>query len=181
MNPVKQLFKHSKPVIRAFEYPDLEVGFSGDLPFLWDRYLNGELVDVPQGLTMGDFLEIAEAMKHELHEVTIVEDYVRGELMPIAIVFLKNISDDGWQVEPHVVYFEEATARHKLRSYVAYLKKTKYRKDIGACVVRVDKETTKLANRAEKYGLLEYVGKIWGGRPDGNDYLYSLRCNRRTH
>ena len=179
MNPVKQLFKRNKPVIRSFEYPDFEEGKSGDLPILWDAYKRNELPDMPEGIEMDVFVEIAEEMRNQLFEVKVVEDLVGDAYEPVAFVFVKDASGDGWQIEPHVVYLDTANLRHKLRSYVAYLKKTKYRKDIGACVLRVDKETTKLANRAEKYGLLEYVGKIWGGRPDGNDYLYSVRCNRR--
>ena len=179
MNPVKQLFKFSKPVIRNFEYPDLENGKAGDLPLLWDAYQRNQLPDMPENIDMQVFVEIAEEMRMQLFEVNVVEDKVGEEYQPIAFVFVKNASSDGWQIEPHVTYLDNATPRHKLRSYVAFLKKTKYRKDVGACVLRVNKETTKLANRAEKYGLVEYVGKIWGGRPDGNDYLYSVRCNRR--
>lgn len=179
MNVIKQLFKNSKPVIRDFKYPDMEAGIAGDLPILWEAYKRGQLEDMPEGLEMSHFVEIAEALRDQLFEVTVVEDQVSGELMPIAFVFVKNATSDGWQIEPHVTYLDNATPRLKLRSYVAYLKKTKYRKDVGACVIRVDKESTKLANKAEKYGLVEYVGKIWGGRKGGNDYLYSVRCNRR--
>jgi len=178
MNPVKQLFKYSKPVIRKFEYPDLEAGKSGDVPLLWDMYKTGQLEDMPDGIDMDTFLEIVKKMEETLFDANVVEDVVKGELQPIALVFVKNVN--GWQVEPHVTYLDIATPRVKLRSYVAWMKKTKYRKDIGACLIRADKAATNLVNRVEKYGLVEYVGKIWGGRKDGNDYLYSVRCNRRN-
>ena len=64
---------------------------------------------------------------------------------------------------------------------MAFLKKTKYRKDIGACLIRVEKKMTNLCNKLEEMKLLEYVGKIWGGSPSGNQYLYSIRCSGRRH
>ena len=175
MKLIEQLFKYSRPVIRKFEY--YSDGKAGDVPIAWDAYKKGLLKDLPEDYTMEQFLELTESMDEEIFETWIIEDKVHGQVVPVAIVFCKT---DGWQFEPHVVYLENATPKIKLRTYAAFLKKTKYRKDIGAWVARVDRSTVKLTNVIEKMGLLKYVGKIWGGRPNGNDYIYSVRCNKRV-
>ena len=175
MKTIDQLFKYSRPVIRPFVYAG--DGVAGDIPIAWDAYKKGLFADLPEDYSMEQFLELSEAMADEVFETWIVEDKVKGEMVPVGVVFCKS---DGWQFEPHVTYFDNATTKIKLRTYAAFLKKTKYRKDIGACVAKVDKNTIKLTNVIEKMGLLKYVGKIWGGRPDGNDYIYSIRCNRRS-
>ena len=174
MKTIDQLFKYSRPIIRPFVYAGN--GMAGDVPIAWDAYKKGLFDDLPEDYSMEQFLELTENMADEIFETWIVEDKVGGEMVPVGVVFCKC---DGWQFEPHVTYFENATPKIKLRTYAAFLKKTKYRKDIGACVAKVDKNTIKLANVIEKMGLLKYVGKIWGGRPGGNDYIYSIRCSRR--
>jgi hypothetical protein len=175
MKTINQLFKYSRPVIRPLVYA--HDGIAGDVPLLWDAYKKGLFPDLPEDYEISEFYALTESMGEEIFETWIVEDKVRGEVVPVGVVFCKC---DGWQFEPHVTYFDNATVKIKLRTYAAFLKKTKYRKDIGACVARVPKNTIKLANAIEKMGLLKYVGKIWGGRPDGNDYIYSIRCSRRT-
>ena len=175
MKAIDQLFKYSRPVIRPFVYAGN--GIAGDIPVLWDAYKKGLFDDLPNDYSMEQFVELSETLRDELFETWIVEDKVKGEMVPVGVVFCKC---DGWQFEPHVTYFENATMKIKLRTYAAFMKKTKYRKDIGACVARVPKNTIRLANAIEKMGLLKYVGKIWGGRPGGNDYIYSIRCSRRA-
>jgi len=174
MKTLEQLFKYSKPVIRPFVYAS--EGVAGDVPLMWDAYKKGLFDDIPEDYSMQQFFELTEAMSEEIFETWVLEDKVRGEVVPVGIVLCKT---DGWQLEPHIFYFENTTTKIKLRTFAAFLKKTKYRKDIGACIAKVDKSTVKLTNVIEKMGLLKYVGKIWGGRPDGNDYIYSIRCGRR--
>lgn len=168
------LFKYSKPIIRRFE-PVGET--AGDVPYIWDAYQKGLIKDIPQDLGMEEFMEMANELYHSL-EMEIVEDNIHGEVVPIGLIYTKN---NGCLIEPHVVWFDNATPRAIYRSYVGYLKRTRYRKDIRACLIRVDNRYTKFLNRLEKLRLVEYVGKIWGGRPEGNDYLYSVRCSGKTH
>ena len=169
------LFKKNKPVIREFK--TVSEGDPGDLPYLWDIYRKGKLVDLPENLTMEQFLETSETILELVSEAWVIEDFVDDVLKPVVFVFCKS---DGWILEPYAIYLDNATPRSVLRTYVGFIKKTKYRKDIGACLVRVDKDSTKITNKIEEMGLLEYVGKVWGGAPHGNQYLYSVRCGRRA-
>ncbi len=171
----KRLFKKNRPVIRPMRW--LSEGDSADTALIWDCYCRGQLEEIEEGLTMQDFMEATEVLRDYLQEIYIVEDLIGEDYVPIALVLCRN---DGWLLEPHVIYFHNATTRHKLRGYTAFLKHTKYRKDLGACLIRVTKDTTPMANKMTGIGLLEYVGKIWGGRPSGNEYLYSVRCQRRA-
>jgi len=173
------LFKNNRPVIREFK--PVDGADAGDLPYIWDAYKSGYLKELPEDMSMDDFLGFTEEVLNRVQEAVIVEDFIKGKLEPVAFVVSKN---DGWLLEPHVQYFKNASPRNKLRTYVAFLKKTKYRKDIGACLVRVPTDTKNLTNHIEQYGLLEYVGKIWNGTKTGNEYLYSVRCKRnpvRSH
>lgn len=171
----KILFKKTKPVIREMESVD-SPGM-GDVAYLWDAYRKGLFPELPQDLDMDQWVDACRGMELMAQEIYIVEDFVSDELVPVAAIFCRN---DGFQLEPYLIYFDNATPRIKLRASVGFLKHTKYRKDIGSCLVRTDKCATRLANRLEQMKLLEYVGKIWGGRPDGNEYLYSLRCARKA-
>ena len=170
----KLLFKHSKPIIRPFKF--IKEGDLGDMPYLWDAYKKDLIEDLPKDISMEDFVGAIDEAQDIIQEMWTLEDKVKGTVKPIGVVTCKN---DGWQLEPSVQYYDTATPRTVLRSYIAFLKKTKYRKDIGACVVKAEKKGINLANKAQKLGLLEYVGKVWGGRPSGNEYVYSVRCGRR--
>ena len=169
------LFKKNKPVLRKVQF--VTDGNAGDLPYLWDQYKKGLFKDVPDDFSMADFVEYVDVLNDSLREMWILEDYVEEQLTPVALVLCMG---NGWTLEPYVFYFKNASPRIVLRTYVGFMKKTKYRKDIGACLVRVDNVARNLANRVERLGLLEYVGKIWGGAPNGNQYLYSVRCGKKV-
>ena len=172
-----QLFKSGKPVIRSFQ--GIDGDSAGDVPYLWDAYKKGLMDELPEGLDMGDFVEVIEVLMEKSQEAWVLEDTVNGSMEPIAVVLCRS---DGWLLEPHVQYFDNATPRAIYRTWAAFIKKTKYRKDLGACLVRVNKDHINLANRLERMKLLQYVGKVWGGRPSGDEYLYSVRCKRdRRH
>ena len=179
MDLLKEIFKNDRPIIRSFVYPD--GNNPGDLSYLWDCYKNGGMKDLPEDLEIDQFVALAEILQQETFETHMLEDKTSdGEFHPVGVVFVKAIDYENWQIEPHVIFFRNATTKIKLRAWIAFIKKTKYRKDIGACVVRVDKQGLEFANKVESVGLLRYVGKIWAGRRDGNDYIYSVRCNRRA-
>jgi hypothetical protein len=168
------LFKKNKPVIRPFE--PIHDDTAGDVAYLWDAYKKGWLEHTEEGMNMEQFIKYVDKGLLNVQEAWVVEDYVRDNLVPIGFVIGRN---NGWLLEPHVNYFKNASSKNILRTYVAFLKKTKYRKDIGSCLVRVPEASKNLANRVERYGLLEYVGKIWNGSPTGNEYLYTVRCKRQ--
>lgn len=171
----KMLFKKNRPVIRDMRF--IEDGDSADTAMCWDLYCLGRFLDAPEDMTMGEFVDFVDYIRDRVTEIYVVEDLVHDVYKPIGLVLART---DGWLFEPHVYYTDDATPKIKLRTYTAFLKHTKYRKDIGACLVRVNKETTPLANKMQGIGLLEFVGKIWGGLPTGNQYLYSVRCQRRA-
>lgn len=175
MNDIKRLlFKRNKPVIR--EFIPLTDKSAGDAPYIWDAYQKGLLKGVELGMTMPDFAEYLYEITQQIPLLFIVEDYVRGELTPVAFIYAMH---DGHLMEPHVVHFDNATPKIIYRTWVAFLKKTKWDKQTGACLLRLEKDSVNLANRLEQMKLIEWVGKVWGGRPEGNEYLYSMRCAAR--
>lgn len=175
MNDIKRLlFKRNKPVIRA--YQPITDKSPGDAPYLWDAYQKGLLKDVEPNMSMADFAEWLYEVTQQIPALWMVEDYVKGELVPVAFIFAAH---DGWTMEPHVVHFDTATPKIIYRTWVAFLKKTKWDKKTGACLLRLEKDSVLLANRLEQMKLIEWVGKVWGGRPSGNEYLYSMRCAAR--
>ena len=174
MNNLKRLlFKRSKPVLRRYE-PITSEG-AGDAPYLWDAYQKGLLKETPENMSMADFSEWLFDATDRIPELWIVEDYVKGKLEPVAFIYAIH---DGWLMEPHVVHFDNASPRIILRTWVAFLNKTRFSKHTGACLIRVEQDSVNLANKLEQMKILHWVGKIWCGRPDGNEYLYSMRCKR---
>lgn len=172
MNDIKRLlFKRNKPVLRNY-IPVTNTG-AGDAPYLWDAYLKGLLKGTEPGMSMADFSEYLYEISQQIPVLLIVEDYIKGELTPVAFIYAAH---DGWLMEPHVVHFDNATPKIIYRTWVAFLKKMKWDKKTGSCLLRLEKDSVLLANRLEKMRLIEWVGKIWGGRPTGNEYLYSMRC-----
>ena len=172
MNNLKRLlFKRNKPVLRTY-VPITDKG-AGDAPYLWDAYQKGLIKGTVEGMTMPDFAEYLYEIGQQIPELWIVEDYVKGELKPVAFIYA---SHDGWLMEPHVIHFDNSTKKIIYRTWVAFLSKMRRNKNTGACLLRLEKDSVNLANHLEKMGLIEWVGKIWGGRPSGNEYLYSMRC-----
>ena len=169
------LFKHNRPVIRPFEF--IKGDNPGDLPYIWDAYKEGLFKEAPENLSIDSFIEYSDAFMVVAQEMYMFEDIVNGVLTPIGICLNKN---NGWQIEPHMLWFSAATPRTIYRACVAFLKHTKYRKDIGSCLIRVGKQEKSFISHFEKMGLLEYVGKVWGGTPYGNEYLYSVRCQLKN-
>jgi len=169
----KQLFKYSRPIIRPFKLMTLEG--PGDVPYLWDIYQKGILTEIPTGMSMEEFAEVSTDIVDNV-DVSTLEDRVDGEFKAIGFMVCRF---NGWQIEPHVIFFDNATTRIKLRIWVAIIRKTKYSTKAGSCLIRVENDARKMANRIEKMGLLQYVGRVWGGCPSGNEYLYAMRCARR--
>ena len=175
MNDIKRLlFKRNKPVIR--DYIPLTDQGAGDAPYIWDAYQKGLLKDVEPGMSMADFAEYLYEITQQIPRLYIVEDYVGGKLTPVAFIFAAH---DGHLMEPHVVHFDNASPKIIYRTWVGFLKKMKWDKHTGAVLLRLEKDSVTLANRLEQMRLVEWVGKIWGGRPSGNEYLYSMRCAAR--
>ena len=168
------LFKNSKPIIRDF----VPIGeTAGDVPYIWDAYKKGIFGEIPDNLSMAEFIEFSNEFQLSIEEMNIVEDKINGEVVPVGLIVAKN---NGWVLEPHILWFDNVTKKAVYRIWVGFLKKTKYRTDIGACLIRVEKQDRNFLNHLETMGLIEYVGKIWGGRPHGNEYLYSVRCGRKS-
>ena len=171
MNDIKRLlFKRNKPVIREF-IPLTDKG-AGDAPYIWDAYQKGLLQKVEPGMDMADFSEYLYEVTQQIPKLWMVEDYVKGELKPVAFIFAAH---DGHLMEPHVVHFDNTTPRIIYRVWVAFLSKMRWDKETGALLLRLEKDAVLMANRLEQMKLIEWVGKVWGGRPSGNEYLYSMR------
>lgn len=84
-----------------------------------------------------------------------------------------GIHDDGWKVEPHMEFFPWATKKNILRVTVSFLQWIRY-KQIGVCIVKSLEVSKNLFDRCRDYGVLFYAGKIIGGDPRGDEYIYSI-------
>jgi len=149
---------------------------AGDVAYLWDAYQKGLLHEVPEDMSMEGFVKYSDHLLDQIQKIWIVEDFIKGKMQVVAIIFS---SFDGWQLEPHVIFFDIVTTKVMLRVWIGFLKMTKYSDEIGCCLIKVDGSARRVTNRIEKMGLLQWVGKIWQGRPGGNEYLYSMRCRAR--
>lgn len=168
------LFKGGRPVFRSLETMDGDQ-YHKDIAICWLAHKKTPFYSISSDDQDGFASELVNLANN--CEVLVAEDrnthYSSGS-GPTGVVW---IISDGWKVEPHCVFFPWATTRNKLRAVVAFLQMARYRK-IGACVIYALEDSKALFDTVVKYGVLRHVGKIPGGDPRGDEYMYSVRGKR---
>lgn len=180
-----RLNRSGLPVIRDFRLS----GPRPDMAVLWAAYLRGGF-DLGDGLTQEEFEREVELLLNTAYNFVVVEDFnsiANGDMAPICVIQEKF---DGWMVEPHIEWFPWATKRNKLRTVVNYLRSLRSHEVYATVLIKSMKEHVDFFNGIIEYGvlhklsqfndgkLIEQVGRIVGGDPRGDIYLYSMLCNR---
>jgi len=158
----KRLFKKSRPLVRKHE--------PSDNGFLWAAYKQGSF-DLPQDLTQQQFLIAMAKQFGSFHLLWVIEDDNKNFRNGRGLVALIGIKTDGWTYIPSIFFFQWATVKNRLRSFVGFLQMVRYQKDVGVC--RIESLDDKL-HRLKKYGVLYFRGRIPGGSPQGDLFLYSI-------
>lgn len=169
-----RLFKGGRPNIRPLQIFDGD-RYHKDIGILWVSYSKGKFfVDIPSGLDNAGFIDALDVImkNRELLMIDDTNEQYSG-VGPIAVV---SVGGDGWKIEPHVVFFPWATTRNKLRGTVSFFQMARYKK-IGCCMVYSLAESRPLFDKVQKYGVLNYVGRIPNGdsRGRGDEYLFTIR------
>ena len=179
MNPSEKrqrLFKHGKPLIRPLEIYNGE-GYSKDIGILWAAYKRKPFEIFGQGLSQQDFAESIEQLASKA-DLMVIDDENKGYKDKGPIVFLSLFSN-GWKSQPQVEFFPWATIKNKLRASVTFLHWIRYSKEVGVIEIRGLKEDKPLLEKCMDYGVLFYSGKVIGGHPTGNEYIYSVKGRKR--
>ena len=175
MNPKDKrarLFKKGKPFIRPVQIYNGS-GYSKDIGILWTAYKRDPLKIFGEGLDQQTFAERVEELANKA-DLLFVDDENRGYENKGPIMFMALYSD-GWKAEPFAQFFPWATPKNKLRASVSFLHWVRYSKEIGVFVIHALKNDITLLNRCKDHGVLFYSGKIIGGNPYGNEYIFSVR------
>ena len=169
-----RVFRSGKPIIRELDLEDL-----GDVKWLWAAYLKGSF-NLPEDLTQEEFTQKLLEILSFYDYAWMIEDYNsqyndgRGPIGWVAANY------NGWKLMPHFTAFSWATPRNILKANVAFLQKMQYRKDIGVIVVSTYKKHQKFYKRLGNYlPMLEFSGRIPKGTPRGDDYLFSMRGQKK--
>lgn len=158
MDKVKRSLRKHSVVIRP--YVDV------DRAILYEAYKDGSF-DMPEGMSYIEFIRFAEEKFSGYNSIWMVIDSEK----PIAVVVIRS---DGYVIEPHVEFFNNATPAAILRSTTRFFQWVGTDDSVGACVVKCLDKSKGLFQKMCEYGMLLYVGKIPNGHPDGDEYLYCI-------
>ena len=162
-----KLFRTGKPVIRPAQYSDIRWmwaaakrdGFKGDST---------------------EFTEYVEPLLAQADKIFILEDRnneFAKKAGPVGVV-LTNY--DNWSMVPHVEWFPWATPRNKLRCTVGFLQSMRYTQSVGSIKIFAIDEYADWFKWLRRYIPIILVGKIPGGRPDGNEWVFYVRGRRNV-
>jgi hypothetical protein len=170
-----RLFKRGRPNVRNI-IVDENGRVHKDIGIIWVAYKKGSFLFLREGMNEQEFFLEIKRLSEE-SSLYMIDDSNKeyNGIGPIAIV---NIDTDGWKIEPHAIIFPWASNRNKIKAVVAFFQMVRYQK-IGCCVVYSLAESKPLFDKAQEYGVLNYVGKIPNGDPRGDEYLYTIRGKRK--
>lgn len=177
MNPKQhrnRVFRSGKPVIRELKLDNFD-----DMKWLWAAYLKGSF-NLPEAMTQEEFTNRLLDILSQFEIAWMIEDtnsHFSDGQGPIGWVAANY---NGWKLAPHFEAFSWATPKNVLKANVAFLHKMQYNKDIGVIVVSTLKDHQKFYKRLEKYlPRLEFSGRIPKGTPKGDNYLFSMRGQKK--
>ena len=142
-----------------------------DMPVMQQAYQAGSFKKLARDLSEDDFRQVLFEFCQRKYACLIVEDAHR----PVAFV---AIDHDGWRVEPHVDFFEWASARARFRSSIAFFKMMRSSPEVGVCVVRAIADSVRLFDHLCRREVLRLCGQIPAGDPRGDEWLYYVRGSK---
>lgn len=169
-----RLFKKDRPVVRPLEIFDGDK-YHKDVGILWAAHQRKPFYGYPE-MSQQQFAEYLEDLS-KIKELYMIEDHNKGysDVGPVGAVAVES---DGWKIIPHAEFFHWATPRNILRASVSFLQMARYKK-IGCVEVRSVEGSRALFNHCVNHGVLFYNGKIPGGDPRGDEYIYSIRGRKK--
>lgn len=168
-----RLFKRGRPNVRPLVIEENGKPHK-DVGLLWVAYKNGNFKLLPRGMKEPEFFRAVLESSSD-NDMYLIED-LNKEFSTTGPTAFISATTDGWKLFPHIEFFPWTTKRNMLKAVVSYLQMVRYKK-IGCCVVTVTSETKPLLDKAQEYGVLNYVGKIPNGDSfgRGDEFIYYIR------
>lgn len=166
----ERVLKRDEPRVRPLEDKDAWV--------LYAAYDLGSFPKMPKGMKPAEVFAAIRAWRERHSSVVIIEanhKYFRERRGPVAMVTIDNF---GWQIEPQVDFFFWATPRQRLSAVVGFLHMTRWSREVGVCVVRVEEKDKDFCEHLYKYDLLRPLGKLPNAREEGSEHIYFLKGRR---
>lgn len=162
----ERLFKHSRPDIRPAVYEDIR--------WLWVASRRSGTEESPE-----EFSRRIEPFLADCDRLWMLWDknseFESGD-GPVGLVMA---NDDGWTLAPHVEWFAWATPRNKLRCTVGFLQSMRYTNGVGCIKIFSTAENAEWFKRLKRYTSIILAGRIPGGRPSGEEYIFYLRGRKQ--
>ena len=154
--------------IRKLTTEDESFGQDSDL--LWRHYLKKPFFVFDAGLEKDEFVARLRRFNSE-NQLVLVEkpNEVTGELQIIGIAMVCPVSDD---IQAHVIYFDNASARDMLCAMIIFLKTARKNYRFKNSYHYTHEWTKNIHDRCCEYGLLEYVKTIPEQDHREREYLY---------
>ena len=161
----------NRPFIRPLQIYDGS-NYHKDMSILWAAHKHKPFYSIDPDLSQERFASEIDSFSKQV-ELLLIEDDNNSFDSGRGPVCLVGVSSDDWRSEPKAEFFHWASKRNILRSTVTFLQWIQYKK-IGVCVVRSLEDSKNLLDHCRLYGVLFPSGKIIGGDPRGDEYLYSI-------
>lgn len=146
--------------------------YSDDVKLVWAAHSKKPFSLISGLLNQEEFINRLNS------KMEIIED-LNPAFNGVGPVCLVKSQNDGWKAFPRAEFFPWASPRNILRCTVQYLQKLRFEKTTGAVVIYCLQDSLLLMNRAKKYGVIFSSGKIVGGNPLGDEFIFSVRGKRR--
>lgn len=172
----ERLFKRGRPFIRPLMIYDGDK-YHKDIGILWTAHQKKPFYSISPRIDQHHFADevIGLAKQADLFMAEDDNTGYRGR-GPVALILAQT---DGWRIEPHMETFPWATGRNILSISIAFLQYIRYSRKVGVCIVRSLDDSVEFFKHCETYGVLHYVGKVHGGDPRGDEYLFSVKGKKQ--
>lgn len=167
-----RLFRKSAPFIRNIQVLNEDGSFSDDLGILWAAYKQNKQPEIDKEVFAKAVVQRLSAYRWNY----LIEDTSKAFKSGRGPVCHVGLMTDGWKAVPAFEVFPWATVANRLRCAVSFLQTLKHSKDVGVGEVRT--LNPEFPRKLRKYGVLFYVGRIPNGCPDGDEYLFSIKCKK---
>ena len=162
-----RIFRSGKPRIRPMVYDDIR--------WLWVAARRQDYDGNPE-----DFSRETEPLLAAADKLFMLEDSNREFTEGVGPVGVVLANYDGWTLAPHVEWFPWATPRNILRCSVGFLQLMKYTHDVGCVKIFATAENAPWFKRLKRYIAINLGGRIPGGRPSGEEYIFYLRGRKQN-
>lgn len=146
--------------------------FQRDVDSLWKEYLNKPFLVFDEGLEKGEF--ISRLIQFNRENQLILGEKLDEKTNDLQLIGIGMVCPVGNDIEPHVIYFKNASPRDMLCAMITFLKTARKNYQFENGYFYSHEWTKNIHDRCCQYGLFEFVKTIPEQNYREKEYLYKL-------